>query len=223
MTSQNQVTLDVHPRVALGRKNKALRRAGFTPIHVYGHGEGPLTLQSVARDLIVTLAHVGHTAPLTLRVEGGAEHFVMVREIQRHPVHEHLLHVDFVRISRTEKVRVQVPVHIEGEAPATRAEGLSVSHDLHEVEVEALPHSIPSLFTVDISLMEEPDATIHVRDLEVPAGVEMISDPDAVIVHIAAQRGVLEEEAPVEDEVPAAEAPAPAAGSGDGDSEGDAD
>ena len=188
MTTQTQVTLDAQPREALGSKNKALRRAGFTPIHVYGHGEDSLALQSAAHDLAMAVRHVGRTAPVIVRVEGGAEHFVMVREIQRHPVDEHLLHVDFIRISRTERLRVRVPVHVEGEAPATRAEGLSLSHDLHEVEVAALPFSIPSVFIVDVSAMEEPDSVISVSDLEIPTGVEMVSDLALVIVHIAAQR-----------------------------------
>ena len=188
MTTSDPVTLDAQDRHAFGHRNKALRRAGLMPLHIYGHGEDPLALQAGAHDVLTTLARVGRTTPLIVRV-GNDEHFVMVREVQRHPVTEALIHVDLIRVSRTEKLRAQVPIHLEGEAPAARAEGLSLSHDLYEVEVEALPLEIPSAFTIDVSLMDDPDAVIRVNALAAPANVDIITDPETPIAHIAAQRG----------------------------------
>ena len=203
MTTSTQVTLAAQDRHAFGHRNGALRRAGITPLHVYGHGEDSLALQAGSHDVTTTLARVGRTAPLVVRV-GDDEHFVMVREVQRHPVTAELLHVDLIRISRTEKIRVQVPVHVEGEAPAARGEGLSLSHDLYEVEVEALPLDIPSVFTIDVSSMEEPDAVIRVGTLVMPANVTLITDPETPIARIVAQRGTEEAETPAGEGAPVA-------------------
>lgn len=205
MTTSDQITLDAQDRHAFGHRNGALRRAGITPLHVYGHGEDSLSLQAGSHDVTTTLARAGRTTPLIVRV-GDAEHFVMVREVQRHPVTAQLLHVDLIRISRTEKLRVQVPVHVEGEAPAARGEGLSLSHDLYEVEVEALPLDIPSGFTIDVSSMEASDAVIRVGSLTMPPNVDLVTDPETPIARIVAQRGVEEEGTPAEEGAEAAAA-----------------
>lgn len=198
------VLLDVDPRTAFGKKLGVLRRAGITPIHVYGSGMESLSLQVSTAELIHTLAQVGRTSPLTVR-SNGDEHFVMVREVQRHPVTDHLLHVDLIQVSRTERMRTQVPLMIEGEAPATRQQGVMLVQDLHEVEVEALPMDLPSSFTIDVSILTEVDMGIYVRDLEVPSAVSLITDPAAPITRTVLTRVAAEEAPTVEGE--AAEAP----------------
>lgn len=191
MTTSNQVTLEAEIRRSLGHRNRALRRAGITPLHLYGQGEASLALQAGAHDVSVSLAKAGRTTPITVNVDAD-EYFVMVREIQRHPVTDQLLHVDLIRISRTEKLRVRVPVHVEGEAPAARVEGMALSHDLHEVEVEALPLEIPNVFTVDVSGMDEVDSVIRVSALLVPANVDIVTEPDTPVARIVTQRLVAE-------------------------------
>ena len=129
------VTLDVEPRSATGKKVRALRRQKVTPIHAYGRGMESLNLQVDTALLRRALSQVGRTAPLTLRVDGD-EHFVVVREVQRHPVTDQLLHVDFLQVSRTERMRAEVPVTIEGEAPASRQEGTMLIQDLYSVQAQ---------------------------------------------------------------------------------------
>ena len=191
------IVLSAEPRTAFGHKNRALRRGGLTPLHVYGHGEPSLALQCATPDAAHVLTLTRATAPLTLQVAGGNDLFVMVREVQRHPVTDELVHVDFIRISRTERVRAHVPVRLEGEAPGARVAGATLVQDLHEVEVESLPLEIPSSFSVDVSGLEDPAAAIHVSDLTAPSGVAIMTDPGALVVRIVQQRPeAVEEEAP---------------------------
>ncbi|MDE2838508.1 MAG: 50S ribosomal protein L25 [Chloroflexota bacterium] len=189
----DEVRLAAEERVALGKKVKALRRSGVTPIHVYGSGGPSLSLQSDTYDLVHALGVVGQTSPMTVQV-GGDEHFVMVQHVQRHPVSERLLHVDLLRVSRTQRIHASVPLHFEGEASGARAAGATLSEDLHELEVEALPTDIPHSITVDLSALSEPDSVVHAGDLALPAGVTMVTDPGAYVARIIVHAAVAEEE-----------------------------
>ena len=204
----DELLLEAEPRTAMRKKTGALRRSGITPIHVYGRGGDPLSLQADTHELVQTLVAAGRTSPLTVKV-GVDAHFVMVQQVQRHPVTERLLHVDLLRVSRTERVRAAVPLRFEGEAPGARLDGAALSEDLHEVEVEALPTSIPHELVIDLSALTEGDSAIHAGDLDLPAEVSLATDADAVVArivqsHVAPSE---EEEAPVESAA-ATEAPA---------------
>ena len=201
--------LDAQQRTTSGRKVGALRRSNITPVHVYGRGMDSLSLQANSAELASALGEVGRTTPLTVRVDGD-EHFVMVREVQRHPVTEQVLHVDLLRVSRTERLRAAVPVVLEGEAPGARAEGAMLVQDLHSLEVEALPMDLPSHVTIDLSVLEAVDMGIYARDVELPPEVSLTTDPDAPVVRVVFHRAAVEEEAVAEEvegeAVPAAEA-----------------
>ena len=204
----DEVRLAAEERVALGKKVKALRRSGITPIHIYGAGGPSLSLQSDTYDLVHALGVVGQTSPLTVQV-GGAEHFVMVQHVQRHPVSERLLHVDLFRVSRTQRIHASVPLHFEGEAPGARAAGATLSEDLHEIAVEALPTNIPHTIVVDLAALSDSDSVIHASDLELPAGVTMVTDPGAYVARIIAHGAAAEGEEEAAGEA-VAEAPATA-------------
>ncbi len=188
----DQATITAEPRTAMGKKVKALRRAGTTPIHVYGHGAASLSLQADTHELVRTIQDIGYTSPLTVKV-GDEEHFVMINHVQRHPVSELLLHVDLIRISRTERIRAAVPLHFEGEAPAAREEGAQLYEDMHSVDIEALPTDIPHAITVDISVLSEAGAAIHARNLSLPPAVTLLTDPDATVARIVHRAGAVEE------------------------------
>jgi len=199
------VFLDAQPRTVLGKKVKALRRAHLTPIHVYGMG-GSLSLQVDSTELGRALARVGHTTPLTVRANGG-EHFVLVREIQRHPVWDHVLHVDLLRVSKTERLTVEVPLVLEGEAPAARREGAMLVQDMRTLEVEALPMDLPAVLTVDVSGLVDVDTRIDARDVPLPPGVSLITDPEASVVRVVHFRVAEEKEEAVAVEPETAEVP----------------
>ena len=195
----NSVILEAQTRSVFGRKVNGLRRAHITPIHVYGLGADSLSLQTDAHQLLRTLATVGRTTPLTVAADGD-EHFVMVREVQRHPVTSQVLHVDLLRVSRTQKMRADVPLQIEGEAPGARLDGAMLLQDLHEVTVEALPTDLPHVLAVDISTLAKIGSSVRVGALVLPRDVTLVSDPEAVIMRIALQRALVEEEGALAEE-----------------------
>jgi large subunit ribosomal protein L25 len=191
MTTRETVVLETQIRTARGRKAGALRRQSITPIHVYGKDVEPLSLQVDTQTLQRTLARVGHSVPLTVRV-GSDEHFVFAREVQRHPVTDLLIHVDFLQVSLTERITSDVPIELEGEAPGARAEGAIVSHDHHTLFLEALPMDLPPVITVDVSVLAEVGAAIHASDIRLGANVTLITDPETVIARIVILRPVAE-------------------------------
>jgi large subunit ribosomal protein L25 len=213
----DQVTIAAQVRTALGKKNGALRRSGITPIHVYGREADSLTLQADTVDLVHTLAQVGFTTPLTLQT-GDDEHFVIVQTIQRHPVNEQLLHVDFLQVSRTERRLVSVPLHFEGEAAGARGDGAMVAEDFHAIDLEALITEVPSSLAVDVSVMTDEDSVIYAKDLVLPSGATLVTDPELPIARIVFRRGAegVEAVGGGEDGAPGTAAPAPAAADGGG-------
>ncbi len=179
----DELLLEAEPRTAMRKKTRALRRSGITPLHVYGRGGESLSLQANTQELARALTAAGRTSPITVNV-GGDAHFVMVQQAQRHPVTERLLHVDLLRISRTERMRAAVPLRFEGEAPGARLDGASLLEDLHEVEVEALPTAIPHELFIDLSGLTEGDSAIHAGDIALPEDVTLATDPGAVVARI---------------------------------------
>ena len=184
----DQITVEAQHRTALGKKTGALRRSGITPIHIYGSTTESLTLQANTPDLVHALNEAGFTTPLNVKV-GSDEHFVVVKQIQKHPVSDRLLHVDMFTISRTERIHAAVPLHFEGEALAAREEGAQLAEDLHELMVEALGLEMPHSLIVDLAPLVALDSVIHAADVVLPPNVTLVTEPDAVIARIAHHRG----------------------------------
>ncbi|MBX5490338.1 MAG: 50S ribosomal protein L25 [Chloroflexi bacterium] len=197
-------------REILGKKVAALRRAGLTPANLYGPGVAPTPLQLPTRELDIVLRRVSPSTFVHLTVDGEPPRRVLVREVQRHPVTDQTLHVDFFAASLSEPMRATVPLHFVGEAPAvTTLEGTLV-HSLDAIEVECLPDRLPPRLDVDLSNLTELHAVIHVRDLPVPPDVTVLSPPEAVVVTVVPPKVEAEEVAAAE-EPGAPAAPQPAA------------
>src|SRR5215210_3630021 len=130
-------------RAVVGKKVAALRRDGLTPANLYGPGIEPTPLQLPTRDLTYALRRIGPTSLVPLFVEDGPPRRVLIREVQRHPVSDEALHVDFFALSMTHVMRAAVPIHVVGEAPAvTELDGL-VMNNLDAIEVKCLPDDLP--------------------------------------------------------------------------------
>lgn len=191
----------VAPRRILGKKVKALRRQGIIPANVYGNKVESQAVQVDTKTVSHALRQLGRNTILSLRVEGErAPRPVMVRDIQRHSVTDELLHLDFYQISLTEKMHADVTVVLRGIPLAVSEQGGILVQSVETVSVEALPAEIPPQIEVDVSGLQELDATIRVRDLEVPPGVEILTDLDVMVARVAAPRVVEEEVAVTEEE-----------------------
>jgi large subunit ribosomal protein L25 len=220
MAKRTKVELNVSPRPVLGKKVKRLRREGIIPANVYGRALDSVAIQVVRDDLVRVVRTAGRNEIIYLRLDGEEPRPTFVRQIQRNPVTDAILHVDFYQISLLEKVRIEVPLTLVGTAPAEQAYGGTLLHSLDSITVEGLPTDIPSVIDVDVSGLEEIDAAIHVRGLSVPDQVTVLTDPEVVVAKIApphVEKEVEEEEAA---EVAAEEA-APEEGAEEPAAEGD--
>jgi large subunit ribosomal protein L25 len=206
-----QVTLEALPRAGSGKgEARSLRRIGRVPAITYGSAVAtPLAVSVDARELYHVLhTEAGENAIIQLQVDGET-HLAMAREIHRHPVRREILHVDFVTVSRDVKVTVDVPIVLEGVAPGSE-EGGVVEQQLHTLPIEVLPLEVPDNFSIDISDMQVGDVK-RVQEIVVPAGVEVLEDPERTVVSVVVPQlevpepEVEEEEVLVEGEVPEGE------------------
>ena len=202
-----EITLNVEVRAAKGTKKvlSTLRAASTIPAIVYGGTKGPILLALSEKDLMAARKKGGANAILRLKHAKGEE-TVIVKELQRHPVTDRPVHADFQRISLTTKIEAKVPLNIVGEAPGVKTSGGMMSIDMRELRIKALPTAIPQHVDVDVSKLELHQS-IHVKDLVLGEGVEVLDSADAAVIRIVIAKGeVVAEPVPgvvVEGAVPA--------------------
>ena len=190
--------------------SRRLRRAGSVPGVVYGAGKEAVAVQLDHKALFLQFRHEAfHASILTLDLEGKKEQ-VLLRDYQLHPVRNTIQHIDFQRVSASEKIHVKVPFHFINEdvAPGVKQGGGIVGHVLTEADVSCLPKDLPEFIEVDLSNLEVGHS-IHLSEIKVPAGVEFVQlshGNDSAVVSIAKPRGgSAADEAGEEGEAPAAE------------------
>ena len=184
----DNVTHSVDLREVTGKKVRALRRYGITPVHLYGGGGESLTMQAETQALRAAVNTAGRGQPIAIEVGGGEKSLTFVREIAKHPVTGELQHVDFIRVDATVPVSAEVTLSIVGEAPATRGGGGQFLRGIRTVTISVLPLEVPNEIEVSIDGLENIGDNIRVGDLILPDGVVAISSPDQVVARIAMTR-----------------------------------
>lgn len=172
-------------RIVLGKKTRFLRRQRITPAHLYGHGVRSVALQCDTDELVNLVAHAGKTRLVNLEVDGEKPKSVFVREIQRDVITRELLHIDFYQIKRTEKIAVDVPIVLVGEAPALKFKGRMLVHGINSLSVECLPTNVPPQIDIDITQLEEVEQAIHVKDIVLDPEITVHADPEQMVVKIS--------------------------------------
>jgi len=196
------LTLQTSKREILGKRTRFLRRQGVTPAHLFGHGIESLALECDTPKLQRVIAQAGTTRLISLGIEGDEQpRSVFIREIQRDVCNDELLHVDFYQVKRTEKIRVDVPIVLFGEAPAMKEKGRILTHSLTSLSIESLPDNLPPQIEVDLSPLEELGQAIYVRDIAFSPDITVTTDPDQMVVKVSEARVVEEEEVPAEEVV----------------------
>lgn len=209
-----EIKLDVQVRDQVGsRKIKRLRRERFIPAVVYGgkkdNSTNVIRVERRAYEGIIRL-HKGQNVIFHLNIYQGDQKIkdypAIVKEEQHDPVSNALLHIDFHRISLTEKIEVKVPVEAVGVPVGVKRDGGSLEHVLWELAVVCLPVDIPQKIEVEVSHLEIGDA-IHIKDITLPPGVETKHDPEAILLSVIPPMKeelitpTVEEGAPAEPEV----------------------
>jgi large subunit ribosomal protein L25 len=193
-------------REVLGKKARFLRRQGIIPAHLFGHKLKSQALQCNSEELLKVLAQAGTTRLINLTVEGDKEtRPVFVREIQRDALSRQLLHVDFFQVRKGEKMTMDVPIVLVGEAPAMKFKGRIMSHGITVLSIECLPEKVPPQIEVDISGLAELDQSLHVKDIVLDPDIDVLDDPEQLVAKISEIAVQVEEEKPaaVEEEAAA--------------------
>lgn len=214
-------------RNVLGKKTRFLRRQGITPAHLFGHSLESLPIQCDAEELAKVVSSAGTTRLISLKLDGDKESkAVFVREIQKDTITRQLLHVDFLQIRKGEKLTMDVPIVLVGDAPALKGKGRVMTHGLNTLSITSLPEKVPPQIEVDVTVLKELDDAIHVRDLKLDPDITVHNDLAQLVAKVSEIIVKVEEEVKpaaaeaVEGEVPAegavtaegAEAPSAEAG-----------
>ncbi|OBG59135.1 50S ribosomal protein L25/general stress protein Ctc [Mycobacterium sp. E3339] len=209
----NQLTATVRSETGKGASRRA-RREGRIPAVLYGHGADPQHLELPGHDFAAVLRHAGTNAVLTLDIE-GKEQLALTKALDIHPIRRTIQHADLLVVRRGEKVVVEVTVVVEGDA----VPGTLVTQDTNTIEIEAEALSIPENLTVSVE-GAEPGTQFTAGQITLPRGVNLISDPEMLVVNVVVaptaedleEEGAGEaaegEEAPAEEEAGEAEASA---------------
>lgn len=184
------VELKTEVRSSRGKRNaRRQRSAGTIPAVLYGHGQETIALALPAEELVAAVRHGHRLVSLT----GAVTEQAFIRELQWDVWGTHVLHVDFTRVSAHEKVRVQVPVELRGEAPGIRQGGV-VKQSIHEVPIECEVTALLDKLQVSVNHLKLGDS-IKISDLELPATVKILMDPEMLVVECVEPVEEVEEEA----------------------------
>jgi large subunit ribosomal protein L25 len=161
---------------------RRIRREDKVPAVVYGHGNDPIHITLPGHDTMMALKHGGANALLELEIDGKSQ-LALTKQVQVDPIKRHLEHVDFVAVKRGEKVTVDVPVHLVGEAVR---ETLVVTENA-TIQIEAEATHIPEAIEVDIE-GADIGTQIHASDLKLPSGSTLLTDPETLVVNVTQQQ-----------------------------------
>ena len=196
-----EVSIDLERREEKGKsQNRKLRQRGRAPGVVYGGGKEPVAVSFDPKILVgkIKASHAGINTLFDLEGDPAvANRTVMVKDLQREPIRGAVLHADFFEIDMTERLHVSVPIHLSGSAPGI-LEGGVIEHSLRELELACFPGSIPDEVICDVSAMELGQS-LHVADLPLPEGSELVSDPELSVVSVVLPK-IVEEEVPEPEE-----------------------
>jgi large subunit ribosomal protein L25 len=202
----SEVKISAEPRTEFGKGGaRRTRRAGKVPAVLYGHGEKPRHIALPAREFAAAIRHGGMTQVFNIEISDGSAALALPKAIQRDPIKDTFDHVDLLVVRRGEKVTVEVPVHLVGEA----ARETLVMHESNTLAVLADATKLPDHLEASIEGLEA-GTRVTAGDVKLPAGVELAADPDLVIAIVAAEQSQATETEGAEEPAEVEAAPAPA-------------
>lgn len=187
-----QLKISAQPRLSTGRTAvKKIKKQGLVPAVVYGGHDKPISLALNAREITTLLAHATSEHVLVdLEIKDGSastNRLALIQEVQHDPIRRDVLHVDFHAVRADEKLHSEIPVEPFGEATGVRNFGGLLEINMHSIEVECLPKDLPEIIRIDVSALAVGDA-IHIKDIQLPAGVTARGNGDLTVVRVAAPK-----------------------------------
>ncbi len=200
-----RVKIKVDKRDTIGKEGvKKLRKQGFVPAVVYS--EDTNIVLTISHTVLKTLRaiHFSESTVIDMEIAGQKSKAlpVLIKAVQYHPLTEEIIHIDFLKVSLKEKIKVHIPIILKGEPKGVKEEGGVLEQSLRELEVEGLPLSIPEKVEIDVSELVIGHS-LHVSDLTVPGDITIVTDMQASIVTALAKQEEPEEEIPTEEEAAA--------------------
>jgi large subunit ribosomal protein L25 len=199
---------------------RSLRRDGQIPAIIYGHARAPQNLAVPARELGKLLQHIASGSTVVELSFDGRMSRTLIREIQRHPFKDQILHVDFQELVAGEAITVSIPLRLVGVPEGVRLSGGVLDQIMRELEIEVDPANIPNHIDVDVTSVQIGHP-VHVRDIVLPEGVTVLDDADATVCVVAVPKVAVEETPTAEAADAAAEPEVIRKAKADGDEEGD--
>ncbi|MBI2063256.1 MAG: 50S ribosomal protein L25 [Candidatus Yanofskybacteria bacterium] len=199
-----RVILQAEPRSIIGRQVKSLRRRGFVPAVVYGHGFKPLSIQVPVNEFERVYTEAGESTVIYLNVD-GQDHPTIIHDVVRDPLNDIFLHADFYKVRLDEKIHAKIQLNFIGESPAVKGLGGILVKNLSEIEVEGFPQDLPHQIDVDISVLAEFKSQILVKDLSISKKLEVKVEPEVIVALV--QEPISEEELKAQLETPVTTAP----------------
>ncbi len=180
--------LTVQTREILGRKVKIIRKQGFIPAELYGHGFKNLHLTVPAKEFLRVFKESGESTIIKLKVRNEnkkeEEINVLIYDIQKNPLTDKISHIDFYQVRMDEKITASVPLEFIAEAPAVKEKKGILIKAVQSIEVEALPADLPHKIEVDLSQLSDIGMSIHIKDVKIDKKVKVLAEPETVIATI---------------------------------------
>ncbi len=197
------ISISAKIRDVFGKKVKALREQGILPAILYGQKDKETALALDLKEFKKIFQSAGESSLIALDIEGRKEkNMVMIHDVAFDPLTGEPIHTDFYQPDLTEKIEVKVPLVFEGESLAIKELGGTLVKNIHELEVKALPQNLPHAIIVDVSVLNTFEDRVLVKDLVAPEGVEILKDPDEIVVMVdEPQKAEEEQEKPIEEKV----------------------
>jgi large subunit ribosomal protein L25 len=193
----SHVTLSASFRDVKDKKVQSLRTKGIIPAVMYGHGFDPIALQVDKQQFIKVYTEAGTSSIVRLNING--EIFdTLIHEVDYDPVTDMPIHIDFLRIKKGKKITTQIPLEFVGECSVVKEKGGVLLKELDAIEIRCLPQDLINHIDVDVSVIKDFNEPLHVRDLNIPSTIEILTDLDMVVVTVTPPKQ--------EEEAPAAEA-----------------
>jgi len=188
--------LQVQKREILGKQVKSLREEGLIPAELYGHGLENIHLSVPAKEFSKVFKEAGESTIISLNFE-NKKIPVLIYEVSADPLSDKIIHIDFYAVRMDEKITTSIPLEFVGESSAVKEKEGTLIKAMQALEIRALPADLPRNFEVKLDTLSEIGMSIHVKDLTIPKGVEILVEPETVIATVVEKAKEEVEEKPI--------------------------